>query len=61
MLASPSIALDLPIKILIAEDEQKKVWISYNSAEYLAERHAVPADLLKNLAFVEGLVAGIAA
>jgi uncharacterized protein (DUF302 family) len=61
MLASPSIAIDLPIKILIAEDEQKKVWISYNSAEYLAERHAVPADLLKNLAFVEGLVAAIAA
>jgi uncharacterized protein (DUF302 family) len=61
MLASPSIALDLPIKILIAEDEQKKVWISYNSADYLAERHAVPSDLLKNLAFVEGLVAGIAA
>jgi uncharacterized protein (DUF302 family) len=61
MLASPSIALDLPIKILIAEDEQKKVWISYNSAEYLAERHAVPADLLKNLALVEGQVAGIAA
>jgi uncharacterized protein (DUF302 family) len=60
MLASPSIALDLPIKILIAEDEQKKVWISYNSAEYLAERHSVPGDLLKNLAFVEGLVAGIA-
>jgi uncharacterized protein (DUF302 family) len=61
MLASPSIALDLPIKILIAEDEQKKVWISYNSAGYLAERHALPADLLKNLAFVEGLVAAIAA
>ena len=61
MLASPSIALDLPIKILIAEDEQKKVWISYNSAAYLAERYSVPSDLLKNLAFVEGLVAGIAA
>jgi uncharacterized protein (DUF302 family) len=61
MLASPSIALDLPIKILIAEDEERKVWISYNSAEYLAERHSVPSDLLKNLAFVEGLVAGAAA
>jgi len=61
MLASPSIAIDLPIKILIAEDEQGKVWVSYNTAEYLGERHSLPHDLLKNLAFVEALAAGIAA
>jgi uncharacterized protein (DUF302 family) len=61
MLASPSIAIDLPIKILIAEDEQGKVWISYNTAEYLADRHAVPAELLKNLAFVDALAASVAA
>jgi uncharacterized protein (DUF302 family) len=61
MLASPSIAIDLPLKVLIAEDEQKKVWVTYNSAEYLAERHSLPPELLKNVAFIEGLVAGIAA
>jgi uncharacterized protein (DUF302 family) len=55
MLASPSIALDLPLKILIAEDETGKVWVSYNSPQYLQERHGVPADLMKNLAVIEGL------
>ncbi len=61
MLASPSIAIDLPVKILIAEDEQGKVWISYNTAEYLGERHGLPPDLRKNLAFVEALAASVAA
>ena len=43
MLAAPSIALDLSLKILIAEDEQWKVWIGYNGIEYLGERHNVSA------------------
>jgi uncharacterized protein (DUF302 family) len=55
MLASPSVAIDLPLKILVAEDSQGKVWISYNSAEYLKERHGLPADLLPNIAVVETL------
>src|ERR1700750_772985 len=46
MLASPSIAIDLPLKILVAEDAAGKVSISYNSTEYLAERHGVPAQLI---------------
>src|SRR5271167_4941904 len=46
MLASPSVALDLPLKILVSEDAQGKVWLSYNSPEYLKERHGLPADLL---------------
>jgi uncharacterized protein (DUF302 family) len=57
MLAAPSIALDLPLKILIWEDTQGKVWISYNSPEYLKERHGLPQDLLKNIAVVETLAA----
>jgi uncharacterized protein (DUF302 family) len=61
MLASPSIAIDLPVKILIAEDEQGKVWVSYNTAEYLGERHELPPGLGKNLAFVEALAASVAA
>ena len=61
MLAVPSIAIDLPLKILVAEDEQGKVWISYNSPEYLAQRHGLPAALLPNLAFVAALVASVAA
>lgn len=55
MLAAPSIALDLPLKILVWEDKQGKVWTSYNSAEYLQERHGVPQQLLQNLAVVEAL------
>jgi uncharacterized protein (DUF302 family) len=57
MLASPSIAIDLPLKILIWEDSQGKAWISYNSPAYLQERHDVPAELLKNIAVVETLAA----
>jgi uncharacterized protein (DUF302 family) len=60
MLAAPSIAIDLPIKILIWEDGEGKVWLSYNSPEYLAERHNLPPNLLPNIAFVEALAATVA-
>ncbi len=53
MLAAPSTAIDLPLKILVAEDSQGKVWISYNSPEYLQERHGFPPDLLPNIAVVK--------
>ena len=55
MLASPSIAIDLPLKILVWEDADGKVWISYNSPEYLQERHQIPSDLLQNIAVAETL------
>jgi uncharacterized protein (DUF302 family) len=57
MLASPSAAIDLPLKILVAEDSQGKVWISYNSAEYLRERHGLPEALMPNIAVVPALAA----
>jgi uncharacterized protein (DUF302 family) len=56
MLAAPSIAIDLPLKILVWEDGQGKVWISYNSSEYLKQRHGLPQELLANIAVVETLV-----
>jgi uncharacterized protein (DUF302 family)/uncharacterized membrane protein YidH (DUF202 family) len=55
MLAAPSSALDLPLKILIWEDAQKKVWITFNSPEYLRDRHGIPADLMENIGIVETL------
>ena len=55
MLAAPSIAIDLPLKILIWEDAQGKVWVSYNCPDYLKERHGVPQELLQNIAVVETL------
>jgi uncharacterized protein (DUF302 family) len=55
MLAAPSVAIDLPLKILVAEDAQGQVWISYNSPQYLKERHGLSSDLLPNIAVVETL------
>ena len=60
MLAAPSIAIDLPVKILISEDDQGKVWVSYNTPEYLAERHGLPPHLAQNIGFIEALAANIA-
>jgi len=57
MLAAPSLAIDLPLKALVAQDAEGKVWVTYNSPEYLQERHGVPADLIKNLAGAGVLIA----
>jgi uncharacterized protein (DUF302 family) len=60
MLAAPSIAIDLPLKILVWEDDRGKTWVSYNSPQYLQQRHGVPDNLVPNIAFVEGLAASVA-
>jgi uncharacterized protein (DUF302 family) len=57
MVAAPSVAIDLPLKILVAEDVEGKVWVSYNSPEYLQQRHGVPEGLIKNIAGAGALVA----
>jgi uncharacterized protein (DUF302 family) len=57
MLAAPTLAIDLPLKALVWEDENGKVWVSYNSPEYLQQRHGVPQDLMKNIAVAGVLVA----
>ena len=57
MLAAPSTAIDLPLKFLVWEDGQSKVWISYNSPQYLQRRHGFPQELLANIAVVETLAA----
>jgi len=57
MLAAPSVAIDLPLKILVWEDAQGKAWVSYNSPEYLKERHGLPQESLQNIAVVETLAA----
>jgi uncharacterized protein (DUF302 family) len=55
MVASPSSAIDLPLKILVWEDTAGKVQISYNAPAYLQERHTLPAELIKNIVVVEAL------
>jgi uncharacterized protein (DUF302 family) len=57
MLAAPSIAIDLPLKILVWQDAQGKVWVSYNSPTYLQDKHGLPPQLLQNIAVVETLAA----
>jgi uncharacterized protein (DUF302 family) len=57
MIAAPGIAIDLPLKILVSEDADGKVWISYNSAGFLQARHGVPENLVQNIAVVEALAA----
>jgi uncharacterized protein (DUF302 family) len=57
MLAAPSSALDLPLKILVWEDAGGKAWISYNSPAYLKERHGLPAELMSNISSLETLAA----
>ncbi|HEV2386303.1 MAG TPA: DUF302 domain-containing protein [Candidatus Acidoferrales bacterium] len=61
MLAAPTSAIDLPLKILIAEDSQGMTWISYNSPAYLRDRHGFPTELLPGIAVVEALAVGAAA
>jgi uncharacterized protein (DUF302 family) len=56
MLAAPSIAIDLPLKILVWEDQQGQTWLSYNSPQYLQQRHHLPQELVQNIAVVEALV-----
>lgn len=59
MIASPTVAIDLPLKVLVAEDSKGNVWVSYNAPAYLQERHVLPVELLTNIAVVEALVAQI--
>ncbi len=57
MVAAPTIAIDLPLKILVWDDTDGSVRVSFNSPAYLETRHGVPAELMQNIAVVETLVA----
>jgi uncharacterized protein (DUF302 family) len=56
MIASPLIALDLPLKILVWRDNRGQVWVSYYQPAFLAERYNIPADLVGAIAAVQGIV-----
>ena len=56
MVAAPRLAIDLPLKVLAWQDEQGQVWLSYNSPEYLQQRHGFPMELMKNIAVIGGLI-----
>jgi uncharacterized protein (DUF302 family) len=56
MVAAPSSAIDLPLKILVSEDEDGQVWMSYNDSKYLQRRHGFPSELLSIAGAVEAIV-----
>jgi uncharacterized protein (DUF302 family) len=56
MVATPRLAIDLPLKVLAWQDEQGQVWLSYNSPEYLQQRHGFPGELIKNISGIAALV-----
>ena len=57
MVAAPSLAIDLPLKALVAEDAEGKVSVTYNDPAYLRDRHGVPEELIKNLAGAGAVIA----
>ncbi len=58
MVASPLLALDLPLKVLVWRDEDGGVLVAYNATSYLARRHGIPEDLVGNIAGIDALVEG---
>jgi len=56
MVAAPTLALDLPLKALVWEDADGKVWVSYNTPQYLRERHGFPEELLPSIAGIRLIV-----
>ena len=61
MVASPTLAIDLPLKALVWEDADGKVWVSYNSPEFLKRRHDIPDELVKNVAVIGPLLQSVVA
>jgi len=59
MQASPSVAIDFPLKILVSTDNSGNTWLSYNSLQYLKERHNIPEGLLKNISGIENIVSTV--
>ena len=56
MVASPTLAIDLPLKALAWEDADGAVWLSYNTPEYLKQRHNIPDEFVKNIAVIRPLL-----
>ena len=56
MIASPLLALDLPLKALIWQGEDDQVWVSSTSAAYLKDRYSIPQELIGNIAGVDALI-----
>ena len=60
MIAAPTLAIDLPLKVLVSEDEDDRAWLSYTSPQYLRDRHGIPEELLGNISGVAAIVESVA-
>ncbi len=56
MIASPLLALDLPLKVLVWQSADEQVWVSSNSVAYLRDRYALPQELVGNLSVVDAVI-----
>jgi uncharacterized protein (DUF302 family) len=55
MIAAPTVAIDLPLKALVWQDDDGNVWLSYNDPDYLIQRHVIPKNLLQNIAGIAAI------
>ena len=60
MLASPGVAIDLPLKLLVSQTGSGETTISYTTPDYLMRRHNLPTELLPNIAIIESFAAQVA-
>src|SRR2546423_437052 len=56
MIASPLLALDLPLKVLVWQGKDDRVWVSTTSVAYLKVRYSIPQELIGNIAGVDALI-----
>jgi uncharacterized protein (DUF302 family) len=61
IVATPTAAIDLPLKMLAWQDAGGKTWVAYNEAEYLQARHRFAPGLVKNIAVLGALAEAAAA
>ena len=61
MAATPTVAIDLPLKILAFEDADGHMWVAYNDPKYLRRRHGFAEELVRNLAPIGALAEAVAA
>lgn len=59
MVASPLLALDLPLRVLVWQSNEGCVWVSYTSVAYLATRYSIPQELIGNIAGIDGLIESV--
>jgi uncharacterized protein (DUF302 family) len=56
MIASPLLALELPLKVLVWQGSDGRTWVSYSSSAYLEVRYSIPHELIGKIAGIDGVV-----